>query len=196
MTVLHVRRPDGRIRCAGVGGCAPEGRCTGVPDRRPTWDVLQRQALVVPRRRWLLRRIECAEDARTHLGREPSMQHHRTVVVVPEGEAAILMLGIGPLGPLRALGPANPGARTVARRCRGSPGIPGSRTLRIRRAVRASASTLRSARRARCATATGASHAAPLRHLRCSMTQHISLYGPALDRKPSRCGPWFTFAGM
>ena len=34
------------------------------------------------------------------------MQHHGAVVVVPEGEAAILVLGIGPLGLLGALGPA------------------------------------------------------------------------------------------
>ena len=34
------------------------------------------------------------------------MQHHGAVVVVPEGEAAVLVLGIGPRGLLRALRPA------------------------------------------------------------------------------------------
>ena len=34
------------------------------------------------------------------------MQHHRAVVLVPEGEAAVLVLSVGPLGLLRALGPA------------------------------------------------------------------------------------------
>ena len=52
------------------------------------------------------RRIERAQDARTHLGREPPVQHHGAVVVVPEGEAAILVLGIGPLGLFGALGSA------------------------------------------------------------------------------------------
>ena len=51
------------------------------------------------------RRIERAEDARTHLGRKPSVQHHRPVVLVPEGEAAVLVLDIGPLGLFCALGP-------------------------------------------------------------------------------------------
>ena len=51
----------------------------------------------------LHRRIERAEDARTHLGREPPVQDHGAVVLVPEGEAAILVLGIGPLGLLGAL---------------------------------------------------------------------------------------------
>ena len=49
------------------------------------------------------RRIERAQDARTHLGREPPVQHHGAVVVVPEGQAAVLVLGIGPLGLLGAL---------------------------------------------------------------------------------------------
>ena len=49
------------------------------------------------------RRIERAEDARAHLGREPPVQHHGAVVLVPEGEAAVLVLRIGPLGLLRAL---------------------------------------------------------------------------------------------
>ena len=52
------------------------------------------------------RRIERAQDARTHLGREPPVQHHGAVVVVPEGETAILVLRIGPLGLLGALRPA------------------------------------------------------------------------------------------
>ena len=34
------------------------------------------------------------------------MQHHGAVVVVPEGEAAVLVLGVGPLGLFGALGPA------------------------------------------------------------------------------------------
>ena len=78
------------------GGC--------VLPRRPTWDVLRRQVLVVPPRRGLLlrmrrhRRIERAQDARTHLGREPPVRHHGAVVVVPEGEAAALVPGIGPFG--------------------------------------------------------------------------------------------------
>ena len=49
----------------------------------------------------LHRRIERAEDARAHLGREPPVQHHGAVVLVPEGEATILVLGIGPLGAMR-----------------------------------------------------------------------------------------------
>ena len=86
------------------GGCALS--------RRPTWDVLRRHALVVPPGRRLLRRmrghrrIERTQDARAHLGREPPVQHHGAVVLVPEGEAAVLVLGIGPLGLLGALGPA------------------------------------------------------------------------------------------
>ena len=52
------------------------------------------------------RRIERTQDARAHLGREPPVQHHRPVILVPEGEAAVLVLGIGPLGLLRALGAA------------------------------------------------------------------------------------------
>ena len=52
------------------------------------------------------RRIERAQDARTHLGREPPVQHHGTVVVVPEGETTILVLDIGPLGLFGPLGPA------------------------------------------------------------------------------------------
>ena len=51
------------------------------------------------------RRVERAQDARTHLRREPPMQHHGAVVVVPEGEAAVLVLDIGPLGLFRALRP-------------------------------------------------------------------------------------------
>ena len=93
-------RIDGRIG----GGC--------VLSRRPSWEVLRRQTFVVPPRRGLLRRvrrhrrIERAEDADTHLGREPPVQHHGAVVLMPEGEAAVLVLGIGPLGLLRALRPA------------------------------------------------------------------------------------------
>ena len=80
--------------------------------RRPTWDVLRRAAFIVPPRRGLLlrmrghRRIERTEDARAHLGREPPVQHHGAVVLVPEGQAPVLVLGVGPLGLLRALGPA------------------------------------------------------------------------------------------
>ena len=86
------------------GGC--------VSSRRPRWDVLRCQAFVVPPRRGLLRRmrhhrrIERAQDARAHLGREPPVQDHGAVVLVPEGEAAVLMLGIGPLGLFGALRPA------------------------------------------------------------------------------------------
>ena len=39
----------------------------------------------------------------THLGREPPVQDHGAVVLVPEGETAVLVLGIGPLGLIRAL---------------------------------------------------------------------------------------------
>ena len=87
-----------------VGGC--------VLSKRPRWDVLRHQTFVVPPRRWLLlrmrrhRRIECGEDARTHLGRKPPVQHYGAVVFVPEREAAVLVLGIGPLGLFCALGPA------------------------------------------------------------------------------------------
>ena len=93
----------GIYRCIS-GGC--------VLSRRPRWDVLRHQTFVVPPRRRLLRRvrghrrIERAQDARTHLRREPPVQHYGTVVLVPEGEAAILVLGIGPLGLFRALRPA------------------------------------------------------------------------------------------
>ena len=52
------------------------------------------------------RRIERAQDARTHLRRESPVQHHGAVVLVPEGEAAVLVLGVGPLGLLRPLRPA------------------------------------------------------------------------------------------
>ena len=52
------------------------------------------------------RRIEHGEDARTHLGRKPPVQHHGAVVFVPEREAAVLVLSIGPLGLFRALRPA------------------------------------------------------------------------------------------
>ena len=52
------------------------------------------------------RRVERAEDARAHLGREPPVQHHGAVVLVPEGETAVLVLRIGPLGLLGALGPS------------------------------------------------------------------------------------------
>ena len=53
----------------GIGGCIGRG-C--VLSRRPSWDVLRRRPFVVPPRRGLLRRmglhrrIECAQDARTH----------------------------------------------------------------------------------------------------------------------------------
>ena len=36
------------------------------------------------------RRIERAEDARVHLGREPPVQHRGAVVFVPEGQAPVL----------------------------------------------------------------------------------------------------------
>ena len=52
------------------------------------------------------RRIERTQDARAHLGREPPVQHHGAVVLVPESESAVLVLRIGPLGLLRALRPA------------------------------------------------------------------------------------------
>ena len=87
----------------------PTLRRIPVPCRRSR---LRCGAFVVPPRRRLLlrmrghRRIERAEDARTHLRREPSVQHHGAVVLVPEGEASVLVLRIGPLGLLRALGPA------------------------------------------------------------------------------------------
>ena len=62
---------------------------------------------VVPTRGGLLcrvgihRRIEGAEDARAHLGREPPVQDEGAVILVPEGEAAILVLRIGAFGLLR-----------------------------------------------------------------------------------------------
>ena len=96
----------GSFPSTGIGGRAGGG---GVLSRRPSWDVLRRQAFVVPPRRRLLRRvrrhrrIERAQDARAHLGREPPVQHYGTVVLVPEGEAAILVLGIGPFGLFRPL---------------------------------------------------------------------------------------------
>ena len=46
------------------------------------------------------------EDARPHLGWEPSVQDHGAVILVPEGQAPVLVLRIGPLGLLRALRPA------------------------------------------------------------------------------------------
>lgn len=52
------------------------------------------------------RRVEGAEDARTHVRREPSVQDEGAVVFVPEGEAAILVLCIGLLGLLRVSCPA------------------------------------------------------------------------------------------
>ena len=68
-----------------------------------------RHAFIVPPRRRLLlrvrghRRIKRTQDMRTHLGREPPVQHHRPVVLVPEGKAPALVLRIGPLDLLRAL---------------------------------------------------------------------------------------------
>ena len=62
---------------------------------------------VVPTRDGLLchvgihRRIEGAEDARAHLGREPPVQDEGAVILVPEGEAAIFVLRIGAFGLLR-----------------------------------------------------------------------------------------------
>ena len=82
-----------------------------VLSRRPRWDVLRSGAFIVPPRSRLLlrmrrhRRIERAQDARTHLGRESPVQHHGAVVLVPEREAAVLVLGVGPFGLLRALRP-------------------------------------------------------------------------------------------
>ena len=100
---------SGSFPSTGIGGCIGGG-C--ILSRRPSWDVLRCGAFVVPPRRRLFfrmrrhRRIERAQDACTHLGREPPVQHHGAVVLVPEGEAAALVLGIGPLGLLRALRPA------------------------------------------------------------------------------------------
>ena len=96
---------SGSFPSTGIGG-------GDVLSRRPTWDVLRRRTFVVPPRRWLLRRmgghrrIERAQDACTHLGREPPVEHHGAIVLVPEGEAAVLVLGIGPFGLFGALGPA------------------------------------------------------------------------------------------
>ena len=100
---------SGSFPSTGIGGRTGRG---GVLSRRPRWDVLRRQTFVVPPSRRLLRRmgghrrIERAQDARAHLGRESPVQHHGAVVLVPEGEAAILVLGIGPLGLFGALRPA------------------------------------------------------------------------------------------
>ena len=105
------------LPCLCVGGLPSTGpvHSTGGVSglsRRPTWDVLRRHAFVVPPRRRLLlfvrghRRIERTEDACAHLGREPTVQHYRSVVLVPEREASVLMLGVGPLGLFGALGPA------------------------------------------------------------------------------------------
>ena len=100
---------SGSFPSTGIGRRIGGG---GVLSRRPRWDVLRSGAFIVPPRRRLLRRmrghrrIERTEDARTHLGREPPVQHHGAVVVVPEGEAPVLVLGIGLLGLLGALGPA------------------------------------------------------------------------------------------
>ena len=97
-----------RGRSTGIGGRIGGG---WVLSRRPRWDVLRRRAFIVPPRRGLLslmrrhRRIERAQDARAHLGREPSVKDHGAVVLVPEGETAVLVLGIGPLGLFGALGP-------------------------------------------------------------------------------------------
>ena len=108
MGVLALSAGD-RFPIPGVDCCIGRGR---IPDGRPTWDVLRRRTFGVPPRRRLLRRmrrhrrIERAEDARPHLGREPPVQDHGAVVLVPEGEAAILVLSIGSLGLFRALGPA------------------------------------------------------------------------------------------
>ena len=91
------------VRATG-GGC--------VPPRSPTWDALRRGAFVVPPRRGLLfgmrghRRIKRVQDVRAHLGREPPVQHHGAVIFVPEGEAAVLMLRIGPFGLFSPLGSA------------------------------------------------------------------------------------------
>ena len=97
-----------RFPSLGVGRCISGRR---ILDGRPTWDVHRSGALVVPSRRRLLRRmrrhrrIERAQDARTHLGREPPVEHHGPVVLVPEGKTAVLVLGIGPLGLFGALRP-------------------------------------------------------------------------------------------
>ena len=75
-------------------------------------DVLRRHALVVPPPRRLLRcmrghrRIERAQDACAHFRREPPVQHHGGVVLVPEGQASVLVLDVGPLGLLGAFGSA------------------------------------------------------------------------------------------
>ena len=78
--------------------------------RRPTWDVTWGilAMLIVPTRGGLLcrvgvhRRIEGAEDARACLGREPSVQDEGAIILVPESEAATLVLCIGLLGLLCA----------------------------------------------------------------------------------------------
>ena len=98
---------SGSFPSTGIGGCIGGG---WVLSRRPSWDVLRGQTFVVPPRRRLLRRmrrhrrIERTQDARAHLRREPPVQDHGAVVVVPEGEAAILVLSIGPLGLFGAFG--------------------------------------------------------------------------------------------
>ena len=97
---------SGSFPSTGIYRCIGGGR---VLSRRPRWDVLRCQAFVVPPHRRLLRRvrrhrrIERAQDASTHLGRKSTVQHHGAVVLVPEGEAAILVLGIGLLGLFRPL---------------------------------------------------------------------------------------------
>ena len=100
---------SGSFPSTGIGGCIGGGY---ILSRRPSWDVLRCGAFVVPPRRRLFfrvrrhRRIERAQDASTQLWRESPVQHHGAVVLVPEREAAALVLGIGPLGLLRALRPA------------------------------------------------------------------------------------------
>ena len=47
------------------------------------------------------RRLKGAQDPRRHLRRKPSVQDHRAVVLVPEGEPALAMPGIGAVGLVR-----------------------------------------------------------------------------------------------
>ena len=76
-------------------------------DRRPTWDVRRGGVFLPPVRGRLLgrvgghRRLQGAHDPCGHLRREPSVQDHRAVVLVPEGEPALSMPGIGAFGLVR-----------------------------------------------------------------------------------------------
>ena len=77
--------------------------------RRPTWDVRWGASggLLAPRLGRLLgrvgghRRLKGAQDPCRHLRGKPSVQDHRAVVLVPEGEPALAMPGIGAVGLVR-----------------------------------------------------------------------------------------------